>query len=69
MTLEQVLEKLRLEVKQAGSQAKWAQGKRVSRSAVSFALTSKRDPDPAVISALGLRRVISYEPISPGAWP
>lgn len=50
-------------VKAAGSQRKWAAEHGLSAPYVSDVLAGRRDPGAAVLSALGLERVVSYRRI------
>jgi DNA-binding transcriptional regulator YdaS (Cro superfamily) len=59
-------------VQAAGSQRRWAAQNGLSAPYVSDVLAGRRDPGAAVLSALGLERVVSYRrigqaPIAPAA--
>src|SRR2546428_13923883 len=56
-----VVRSLRLEVKRAGSQKKWAKKNGVTQSLISMVLSGDRPPNNKIISALKLRRVVVYE--------
>lgn len=51
---------LRKECKAAGSQSKFAEKHGVSAAYVSDVLNGRQDPGPALLTALGLRRVVLY---------
>jgi DNA-binding transcriptional regulator YdaS (Cro superfamily) len=52
---------LRKAVDEAGGQSAWARSVMLTPSYVNDVLVGRRDPGPAVLSALGLRRVVTYE--------
>ena len=52
---------LRKAIADAGGQSAWAKQVGLTPSYVNDVLLGRRDPGPAVLAALGLRRVISYE--------
>lgn len=45
------------------TQLAWAAAKGLAPSYVSDVLNGRRDPSPAILQALGLQRIISYEPL------
>ncbi len=55
-----VFKRLRAACKAAGGQAKWAERHDLSPAHVSEVLNAKRDPGPAVLDALGLKRVVKF---------
>lgn len=61
MNLDQVRKILREECESAGSQAAWAFRHSVSPAYVSDTLNGRREPGPALLAALGIKRVTSYE--------
>ena len=52
---------LRQECSAAGSQQAWAAAHRVSAQYVCDVLKERREPADAILAALGLRRVVTYE--------
>src|SRR5215475_1679422 len=64
-----VVRSLRLEVKRAGSQKKWAKENGVTQSLISMVLSGDRPPNNKIISALKLRRVVVYERLAGPAHP
>ena len=60
MTKTDVLRELRRRARRAGSQAKAAKALGVTPAAFSQALRGGREPGPALLRALGLKRVIGY---------
>lgn len=55
--------KLRAALAAEPSQRAWAKEHRVSQATVSLVLTGVREPSDSILAALGLRRVITYEPL------
>lgn len=68
MTQEQVVEMLRAACAKAdrftgwGGQAAWAKQHRIQKPIVSDVLHGTRPPSDAILHALGLRKIVSYEP-------
>lgn len=60
MTKQAVLDKLRGKLKPYGQQKEAASALGVSPQYLSDVLSGKRDPGPAILKALGLRRAITY---------
>lgn len=58
-----VLTKLEMACKRAGSQLAWAKAHGISPAYLSSVLGYERHPGPKLLAALGLRKVISYEPV------
>lgn len=65
MTLDEVLDLLDERVGPVG-QTKWAKANRVSQAYVSEVVRGSRKPGPAILSALGLKRVELYVPAKRG---
>jgi hypothetical protein len=63
MTLDKVVEQLRSEVAEAGSETAWAHPHGISQSYVNFVLRNAISPGPKLLKALGLKKVISYEKV------
>ncbi len=63
MNLMQVFALLQTECAKAGGQKAWAAEHGLSGGYVSSVLHAKQDPGPAVLAALGLRKVVSFEPV------
>lgn len=63
MTLDKVVEQLRREVAEAGSEIAWAAPHGISQSYVNFVLRNVIRPGPKILKALGLKKVISYEKV------
>jgi hypothetical protein len=57
---DDVLELLRSEIVKAGSQAKWAREKGVSRTNVCKILRGYQEFQPKILEALGLKKVNAY---------
>lgn len=64
-TKEEVLDTLRTAVRSAGTQQKFADAKRLSRTYVADVLLGRREPSEAILSALGYRRRVVYEKAAP----
>lgn len=60
MTIDQVRELLKTACN--GNQAAWAAQHGIAPPYVSDTLAGRRDPGPAILAALGLRKVVLYEP-------
>lgn len=60
MDIKQVRDILRRECEKAGSAKAWAQSAGLSGAYVSDVLNGRRDPAEAILSALGIERVVSY---------
>ncbi len=60
MTTDQVLAKLRREIKALGSQQAWANTHGVSPAYLSDTLRGRRDLGPTILAALGLQRIVTY---------
>lgn len=58
---EQVIEMLKIAVSKERTQAAWADKHDLSRSYVNDVLLGKREPGPAILEPLGLRRKVVYE--------
>lgn len=65
MTADDVRAKLREAARAAGSVKRWAIEHGVPAPVANTVLHG-REPTPQLVAALGLRRVISYEPIQSG---
>jgi hypothetical protein len=55
-----VFKRLRAACDAAGGQGEWARRHDLSPAHVSEVLNAKRDPGPAVLAALGLKRVVKF---------
>ena len=64
MTEIQVQQMLRLEIALCGSSGKWAVKNEVSAAYVSDVLRGRRDAGDKILRALGLRKIVGYEPVS-----
>lgn len=62
MTYPELLAELRRQCDAAGSQAAWARAHSLSPVYVSDVLSGQREPGPAILAAMQLRRIVSYEP-------
>lgn len=62
MDAELVRSMLKARCAEAGSQKAWAKEAGVSVQYVCDVLHGRREPGDAICSALGLRRVVTYEP-------
>ncbi len=68
MDVNQVRVRLQRAVSKAASARAWAVEHSVTPMYVSHVLSGKRLPGPAILSALGLERIVSYRAIiKPGA--
>ena len=61
MNARHVRELLATECRKAGSQRAWAQAHAVSEQYVCDVLMQRREPAEKILSALGLRRIVTYE--------
>jgi hypothetical protein len=66
MTADDVRAKLREATKAAGSVKSWAIAHGVPAPVANTVLHG-REPTPQLVAALGLRRVVSYEPVAKGS--
>lgn len=64
MTAAEVRDLLREACIDAGSQRAWATEHGVSPVYVSDVLSGRREPGEKILDALGLRKIVSYEPIA-----
>ncbi|MBS7789257.1 helix-turn-helix transcriptional regulator [Roseococcus sp. SDR] len=55
-----VFKRLRAACEAAGGQGAWAERHGMSAAYVSEVLNAKREPGPAVLNALGLKRVVKF---------
>jgi len=62
MTADEVRALLRAECAKAGSARGWAAQNKAHPSTVSEFLMGRREPTPAIMRALGLVKVVRYEP-------
>jgi hypothetical protein len=65
---EGVRDLLRTAVAEAGSQTAWAsrQSPPIASTTVSLTLIGRIDPPPKILRALGLRKMLCYEPVNDG---
>ena len=61
MTTDEVRELLLEMCEEAGSQQAWAKAHRISPQYVTDVLKERRAPGDKILSALGLRRAVTYE--------
>ena len=61
MTLDDVLALLAKQCERTGSQVAWAKANGVSAAYVSDVLGRRREPGEAILTALGLERVVIYK--------
>ena len=62
MTYDELLSHIRQRVVDAGSQGKLADEIGLAQGEISAVLTLNQKPGPKVLAALGLRKVVTYEP-------
>jgi hypothetical protein len=60
MRSEDVVATLQAACRKAGSQAAWARAHKIPDSIVAETIRGRRDPGPAVLRALGLRKILTY---------
>jgi len=65
VTLDVVYAQMRKEIAAAGGQSAWAAQVGLSPQVVSDAVNARREPGPAVLAVLGLRRVTRYVTVRP----
>lgn len=63
MTTDDVRQLLRDKIAEAGTAKDWAHTANVSAPYVSDVLNGNREPGEAILSALGLERVVSYRSV------
>lgn len=63
MTLEEIRSLLREQVEVAGSQTAWSKERGVALSYVNAVLAKRYEPGEKLLTAMGYRKVVSYEPI------
>ena len=63
MTDEDVRELLRLRLRRAGSQTKFAKEHQLTQGYLSEVLSGKRNPGPRICEVLGIERVVTYRRI------
>ena len=63
--IDQVLDMLREECAQVGSQYQWATKHKLSPAYISDVLQGRRNPGPAVLKALRLEAVMQYREVAP----
>lgn len=61
MVLADVLDRLKSECRRAGSQKAWAQAHGVSIPYVNDVFNGAREPGPAILAGLKVRKVVTYE--------
>lgn len=66
MNADKVIALLRDECSRAGSQRAWAMKHGISAPYVADVLRGRREPAGKVLDALGLERVVTYEPTRKG---
>ncbi len=60
MTIDRVLSLLRRALSRAGTERKLAVELGVSQTTINLVLNGKREPEPKLLAALGLERVVTY---------
>ena len=60
MTLHEVREILRERCDECGSQALWGIRNNISPGYISDVLNERREPGPAFLTALGMRKIVTY---------
>ena len=63
MTIDDVLDRLRTRIAEAGGASAWARSADCSPSYVSDVLGKRREPGPAILAALGLEGEKTYKEI------
>lgn len=63
MTAHEIRKLLKIEIESAGSITVWSRRHGVSLPYASSVLAGRSDPGEKVLTALGYRKVVSYEPI------
>jgi DNA-binding transcriptional regulator YdaS (Cro superfamily) len=61
LSLREVVELIRAEVRKAGSQSHWARRIGARQSDINNALGGRRLPVKAILDAIGLQKVVAYE--------
>lgn len=61
MTEKELRALLQQKCEKAGSQRDWCRSVGANEQSVSHVLHQRRPPQPALLKAMGLRRVVSYE--------
>lgn len=64
MTIDDVRALLLVKCREAGSQKAWATANGVSATYVNDVLQGHREPGDAILTALGLRRIVTYEAVA-----
>lgn len=59
-TAEEVRTLLKAECEAAGSMRKWAKAHGITETQVQFACNGRFPPQPKILAALGLERVVTY---------
>lgn len=65
MTKDALIAHLRSAIDQAGTARAWCEANHVAPSLVSDVLRGRRDPPPVMLHALGVCRIVTYEPLNP----
>lgn len=60
LTMEELLDRLRAQVQQRGSQQAWAAAAGVSPQYVHDVLCRRRGPGASILAALGVQRVVRF---------
>lgn len=60
LSLVDVYSRIRRACAAAGSQKQWAEQHGLSQAYVSDVLNARTDPGPAILKAIGLRKVVRY---------
>jgi hypothetical protein len=62
LSVEEVRQKLRDACLEAGSENAWAKANGLSQPYVNDTIKGRREPGAGILRALGLKRIIGYEP-------
>lgn len=65
MNEQDVLERLRVAIEQAGSQSAFAEQHGISLQYVNDVLRKRREPGQKILNALGIERVVTYREKQP----
>lgn len=61
--IEMALARLREAIQTAGSQLRFAREHKIAHTTLSQVMRRRIDPPPAVLAAIGLRRIVRYEEV------
>ena len=63
MTLDKVMQRLRGQIAEAGSETSWAATHGLSQAYINYVVRGAAKPGPRILKALGLKKVTSYEKV------